>query len=172
MTAEAGGVVPDYLVVMERRHTNKKTGEIQDNGVREIVGKCKKKKTDRMTQLTQEGGSPSLTELPREDINLIVLSTTDQVKGRFLGLGQPLKIRGDVATTSSFRFPRERYESEIEGLRQAVSDRDAMVEEMATKHANLETKYQSLEAAYQSTRDEVTQMKELMQTNFPNLFSK
>lgn len=78
----------------------------------------------------------------------------------------------DLATTSSFRFPRERYESEIEGLRQAVSDRDAMVEEMVTKHANLKTKCHGLEAPYESTRDEVTQMKELMQTNFPNLFSK
>jgi hypothetical protein len=170
MTAEANGVVPDSLMVMERRHTNKKTGEIQDGGVREIVGKCKRKKTDRLTQLTQEGST--LKELPRREINNIVLSTTDQNKGNYLGLGQLPILEGDVAFTSGFGFPRERYESEIEALKKTVADREAVVEDLAIKNANLETKYESLEAAYKSTREEFTEMKEAMQSNFPNIFKK
>ena len=73
-------MAPDYLRVIEQRHTNKKTGVIQDQGMREVVEKSKKKKEDRerevgLSQLNLEGSSSS-NELPREEINEIVLGVS------------------------------------------------------------------------------------------------
>ncbi|CAA7018783.1 unnamed protein product [Microthlaspi erraticum] len=44
MTKEAGCVCPDYLTLVEDTHTNKKTGEIQDPAIRDIVETVKKRK--------------------------------------------------------------------------------------------------------------------------------
>lgn len=76
-TKEVGGIHPDYLTMMEERHMNKKTGEIQDLEIHEIVESCKKKKTDRLTQLLQLTlNSSSSNELSREEINTIVLAVS------------------------------------------------------------------------------------------------
>ncbi|CAN8319242.1 unnamed protein product, partial [Cochlearia groenlandica] len=64
------GVEPDYGTLLEDAHTNRKTGLIQDPLASQVVEIIKKKKTERMTQLSQEESADS-NELSREEINQI-----------------------------------------------------------------------------------------------------
>ncbi|CAH8253154.1 unnamed protein product, partial [Arabidopsis lyrata] len=73
-TEKNGGVEPDFVEVIEDTHTNKKTGKIQDGYIAGLVETLKKRKTECLTQLSQnDDGSSSSNVLVREKINRMVL---------------------------------------------------------------------------------------------------
>lgn len=70
-----GGIRPDYIELMEDTHTNKTTGVIQDPKAKEIIETLKKKKSERLTQLSQEGSNSS-QDFTREEINRLVIQVS------------------------------------------------------------------------------------------------
>ncbi|XP_033139486.1 uncharacterized protein LOC117131480 [Brassica rapa] len=79
MTAERGGVPPDWLELMRDMHTNKQTGEVQDPVARELLATLSKLKEEKEAQLQQShqlsanDGSTASNMLSREEINQLVL---------------------------------------------------------------------------------------------------
>ncbi|XP_024010565.1 uncharacterized protein LOC112085957 [Eutrema salsugineum] len=149
MAKEAPEIPLDFLVVLEKRHTNKKTGAIQDLEIREKIEICKKMKEDKIVELSQLtlDGSTSSNELPREEINDIVLS------GRFVGLGG---LPSQESSSSNYCVPSANYKADMERLSLTVKERDKEVAD--------------LKAANQSTRQELSDLKELLKTVLPNYF--
>ncbi|CAL9222345.1 unnamed protein product [Arabidopsis halleri] len=83
-----GGVEPDFVEVIEDTHTNKKTGKIQDGYIAGLIETLKKRKTECLTQLSQnDDGSSSSNVFVREKINRMVLEETPLKRGRVVGLG-------------------------------------------------------------------------------------
>ncbi|WZZ48570.1 hypothetical protein YC2023_048677 [Brassica napus] len=103
MTAERGGVPPDWLELMRDMHTNKQTGEVQDPVARELLATLSKLKEDKEAQLQQSqlsanDGSTASNMLSREEINQLVLENVPIKKGRRYGIGRTSEA---ISTSSS-----------------------------------------------------------------------
>ncbi|CAL9223419.1 unnamed protein product [Arabidopsis halleri] len=87
LTEKNGGVEPDFVEVIEDTHTNKKTGKIQDGYIAGLVETLKKRKTECLTQLSQnDDGSSSSNVFVREKINRMVLEEIPLKRGSCGGL--------------------------------------------------------------------------------------
>ncbi|ESQ44502.1 hypothetical protein EUTSA_v10003481mg [Eutrema salsugineum] len=152
---KAGGIPPDFLELLEIRHTNKKTGVIQDPEIREKIEICKKRKEDKIVELSQfnPDGSIFSNEIPREEINDVVLSEIQKVKGRFVGLGG---LPSQESSSSSYYAPSANYKADIDKLSLTIRERDEEVAE--------------LKAANQSTQQELSDLKAVLKTALPNFF--
>ncbi|CAN6860883.1 unnamed protein product [Brassica oleracea] len=74
---------------MKRAYTNKKTGQIDDGLVREVVTLVQTQVQDEVSQLqTEDDASTASTNLSRFRINEIVESSVPKKKGRLVGLGR------------------------------------------------------------------------------------
>ncbi|KAH0848433.1 hypothetical protein HID58_091623, partial [Brassica napus] len=104
MTAERGGVPPDWLELMRDMHTNKQTGEVQDPVARELLATLSKLKEDKEAQLQQShqlsanDGSTASNMLSREEINQLVLDNVPIKKGHRYGIGRTSEA---ISTSSS-----------------------------------------------------------------------
>ncbi|XP_033139228.1 uncharacterized protein LOC117130569 [Brassica rapa] len=104
MTAERGGVPPDWLELMRDMHTNKQTGEVQDPVARELLATLSKLKEEKEAQLQQShqlsanDGSTASNMLSREEINQLVLENVPIKKGRRYGI---VRTSEAISTSSS-----------------------------------------------------------------------
>ncbi|CAN6935833.1 unnamed protein product, partial [Brassica oleracea var. botrytis] len=79
----------DDLALMKRAYANKKTGQIDDGLVREVVNVVQTQVQDEVSQLqTEDDASTASTNLSRFRINEIVESSVPKKKGRLVGLGR------------------------------------------------------------------------------------
>ncbi|CAN6810948.1 unnamed protein product, partial [Brassica oleracea] len=89
MAEENDGEPVDDLALMKRAYTNKKTGQIDDGLVREVVTLVQTRVQDEVSQLqTEDDASTASTNLSRFRINEIVESSVPKKKGRLVGLGR------------------------------------------------------------------------------------
>ncbi|KAF3606491.1 hypothetical protein DY000_02046248 [Brassica cretica] len=89
MAEENDGEPVDDLALMKRAYTNKKTGQIDDGLVREVVTLVQTQVQDEVSQLqTEDDDSTASTNLSRFRINEIVESSVPKKKGRLVGLGR------------------------------------------------------------------------------------
>ncbi|KAG2293984.1 hypothetical protein Bca52824_040653, partial [Brassica carinata] len=83
---ENDGVPVDDLALMKRVYTNKKTDQIDDGLVREVVTLVQTQVQDEVSQLqTEDDDSTASTNLSRFRINEI---SVPKKKGRLVGLGR------------------------------------------------------------------------------------
>ncbi|CAN7002882.1 unnamed protein product [Brassica oleracea var. botrytis] len=80
---ENGGEEPDMLAFLEDAHRNRKTGDICDKKVKQIVETVKEKINDQLTQ----GRSTETNHLTQAEINTLVLRETPIIKGHRFGFG-------------------------------------------------------------------------------------
>ncbi|KAL0788200.1 hypothetical protein Bca101_004446 [Brassica carinata] len=74
---------------MRRAYTNKKTGQIDDGLLRDVVDLVQTQVVDEVSQLqTEDDASTASTILSRFRINEIVESSVPKKKGRLVGLGR------------------------------------------------------------------------------------
>ncbi|KAH0868183.1 LOW QUALITY PROTEIN: hypothetical protein HID58_075205, partial [Brassica napus] len=133
MTAERGGVPPDWLELMRDMHTNKQTGEVQDPVARELLATLSKLKEDKEAQLQQSqlfanDGSTASNMLSREEINQLVLENVPIKKGRRYGIG-PISTSSSQVSVSSSSIVQymERMKTELDEER---TKRQAIEEEL------------------------------------------
>ncbi|WZZ34807.1 hypothetical protein YC2023_018208 [Brassica napus] len=89
MAEENDGEPVDDLALMKRAYTNKKTGQIDDGLVRDVVDLVQTLVVDEVSQLqTEDDASTASTNLSRFRINEIVESSVPKKKGRLVGLGR------------------------------------------------------------------------------------
>ncbi|CAF1925726.1 unnamed protein product [Brassica oleracea] len=80
---ENGGEEPGMLAFLEDAHRNRKTGDICDKKVKQIVETVKEKINDQLTQ----GRSTETNHLTQAEINTLVLRETPILKGHRFGFG-------------------------------------------------------------------------------------
>ncbi|KAF3513621.1 hypothetical protein F2Q69_00009305 [Brassica cretica] len=89
MAEENDGEPVDDLALMKRAYTNKKTGQIDDGLVREVVTLVQTQVQDEVSQLqTEDDDSTASTNLSPFRINEIVESSVPKKKRRLVGLGR------------------------------------------------------------------------------------
>ena len=82
---ENEGEPVDDLALMKRAYTNKKTGQIDDGVVRDVVTLIDTQVEDEVSQLqTEDDDSTGSTYLPRVRINEIVESVSSFFKVQFI----------------------------------------------------------------------------------------
>ncbi|WZZ66256.1 hypothetical protein YC2023_077626 [Brassica napus] len=81
--SERGGEEPGMLAFLEDVHRNRKTGDICDKKVKQIVETVKEKINDQLTQ----GRSTETNHLTQAEINTLVLRETPIIKGHRFGFG-------------------------------------------------------------------------------------
>ncbi|KAF3516567.1 hypothetical protein DY000_02061067 [Brassica cretica] len=151
---ENDGEPVDDLALMRRAYTNKKTGQIDDGLVRDVVDLVQTQVVDEVSQLqTEDDASTASTNLSRFRINEIVESSVPKKKGRLVGLGR----RSWSAAPSS--APPPYVDPEV--LTAQLKDKDdrisALETQMAAQHAGYETQKRLNE-----------QMMEMMKRMYPN----
>nr|VDD36408.1 unnamed protein product [Brassica oleracea] len=89
MMKENDGEPVDDLALMKKAYTNRKTGQIDEGLVREVVTLVLTQVQDEVSQLqTEDDDSTASTNLSRFRINEIVESSVPKKKGRLVGLGR------------------------------------------------------------------------------------
>ncbi|KAG2315035.1 hypothetical protein Bca52824_018157 [Brassica carinata] len=180
MTAERGGVPPDWLELMRDMHTNKQTGEVQDPVARELLATLTKLKEDKETQLQQS------RQVPMMDLQLLTCCPTKRStkwflryistlsdekhvpvkKGRRYGIG---RVSEGISTSSSQpSFPSSGFVEDMERMKTELVEerikRQALEEQLLTVTVEERTKRQALE---EQLRDVTTFISNL----YPEQFS-
>ncbi|KAG5376735.1 hypothetical protein IGI04_041331, partial [Brassica rapa subsp. trilocularis] len=165
MTAERGGVPPDWLELMRDMHTNKQTGEVQDPVARELLATLSKLKEDKEAQLQQShqlsanDGSTASNMLSREEINQLVLENVPIKKGRRYGIGRTSEAIStsssqlSVSSSSIVQY-MERMKTELDEER---SKRQAIEEQLRSVTAFISNLYPEQFSATQTQPDSATQ---------------
>ncbi|KAF3533655.1 hypothetical protein DY000_02037996 [Brassica cretica] len=144
----------DDLALMKRAYTNKKTGQIDDGLVREVVSLVQTQVQDEVSQLqTEDDTSTASTNLSRFRINEIVESSVPKKKGRLVGLG-----RRTLSVPSS-SAPPPFVDPEV--LTAQLKDKDDRI-------SLLETQMAAQQVGYEAQRRLNQQMMEMMQRMYPN----
>ncbi|KAF2556062.1 hypothetical protein F2Q68_00017239 [Brassica cretica] len=113
MAEENDGEPVDDLALMKRAYTNKKTGQIDDGLVREVVTLVQTQVQDEVSQLqTEDDDSTGSTNLSRVRINEIVQSSFPKKKGRLVGLGRPSRSVPPFSAPPPFVDPEAGYEAQ------------------------------------------------------------
>ncbi|KAG5389854.1 hypothetical protein IGI04_031395 [Brassica rapa subsp. trilocularis] len=147
MAEENEGEPVDDLVLMKRAYTNKKTGQIDDGLVRDVVDLVQNQVYDEVSQLqTDDDDSTASTNLSRVRINEIIESSVPKKKGRLVGLGR----RSRSAAPSSAPPPYVDPE-----------DKDDRI-------SALETQMAAQQAGYETQKRLHEQMMEMMKRMYPN----
>ncbi|KAL0733628.1 hypothetical protein Bca4012_009838 [Brassica carinata] len=134
-TEENDGEPVDDLALMKRAYTNKNTGQIDDDAVRDVVTLIDTQVEDEVSQLqTDDDDSTGSTYLHRVRINEIVESSVPKKKGRLFGLGRRSRSVPSSAAPPSFVDPEV-----LMGQMQDKDDRISALEtQMATQQASFE----------------------------------
>ncbi|XP_033147396.1 uncharacterized protein LOC117134050, partial [Brassica rapa] len=154
MAEENEGHPVDDLALMKRAYTNKKTGQIDDGLVRDVVDLVQTQVYDEVSQLqTDDDDSTASTNLSRVRINEIVESSVPKKKGRLVGLGR----RSRSAAPSS--APHAYVDPEV--LTAQLKDKDDRI-------SALETQMAAQQAGYETQKRLNEQMMEMMKRMYPN----
>ncbi|KAG5413548.1 hypothetical protein IGI04_001115 [Brassica rapa subsp. trilocularis] len=154
MAEENEGEPVDDLALMKRAYTNKKTGQIDDGLVRDVVDLVQTQVYDEVSQLqTDDDDSTASTNLSRVRINEIVESSVPKKKGRMVGLGR----RSRSAAPSS--APPPYVDPEV--LTAQLKDKDDRI-------SALETQMAAQQAGYETQKRLNEQMMEMMKRMYPN----
>nr|VDD38734.1 unnamed protein product [Brassica oleracea] len=154
MADENDGEPVDDLALMKRAYTNKKTGQIDDGLVREVVSLVQTQVQDEVSQLqTEDDDSTASTNLSRFRINEIVESSVPKKKGRSVGLGRRTRSVPPSSAPPPFVDP--------EVLTAQLKDKDDRI-------SLLETQMAAQQAGYEAQRRLNQQMMEMMQRMYPN----
>ncbi|KAF3594117.1 hypothetical protein DY000_02021212 [Brassica cretica] len=113
MAEKNDGELVDDLALMKRAYTNKKTGQIDDSLVREVVTLVQTQVQDDVSQLqTKDDASTASTNLSRFRINEIVESSVPKKKGRLVGLGRRTRSVPLSSAPPPFADPEAGYEAQ------------------------------------------------------------
>ncbi|KAG5384967.1 hypothetical protein IGI04_036437, partial [Brassica rapa subsp. trilocularis] len=154
MAEENEGEPVDDLALTKRAYTNKKTGQIDDGLVRDVVSLVQTQVHDEVSQLqTDDDDSTASTNLSRVRINEIVESSVSKKKGRLVGLGR----RSRSAAPSS--APPPYVDPEV--LTAQLKDKDDRI-------SALETQMSAQQAGYETQKRLNEQMMEMMKGMYPN----
>ncbi|KAF3484722.1 hypothetical protein F2Q69_00057131 [Brassica cretica] len=154
MAEENDGEPVDDLALMKRAYTNKKTGQIDDGLVREVVSLVQTQVQDEVSQLqTEDDASTASTNLSRFRINEIVESSVPKKKRRLVGLGRRTRSVPPSSAPPLFVDP--------EVLTAQLKDKDDRI-------SLLETQMAAQQAGYEAQRKLNQQMMEIMQRMYPN----
>ncbi|XP_048600462.1 uncharacterized protein LOC125580257 [Brassica napus] len=154
MAEENDGEPVDDLALMRRAYTNKKTGQIDDGLVRDVVDLVQTQVVDEVSQLqTEDDASTASTNLSRFRINEIVESSVPKKKGRLFGLGRRTRSVPPSSAPPPFVDP--------EVLTAQLKDKDDRI-------SLLETQMAAQQAGYEAQRRLNQQMMEMMQRMYPN----
>ncbi|KAG5384366.1 hypothetical protein IGI04_035836 [Brassica rapa subsp. trilocularis] len=154
MAEENEGHPVDDLALMKRAYTNKKTGQIDDGLVRDVVDLVQTQVYDEVSQLqTDDDDSTASTNLSRVRINEIVESSVPKKKGRLVGLGR----RSRSAAPSS--APHAYVDPEV--LTAQLKDKDDRI-------SALETQMAAQQAGYETQKRLNEQMMDMMKRMYPN----
>ncbi|KAF3485935.1 hypothetical protein F2Q69_00055117 [Brassica cretica] len=106
MAEENDGEPVDDLALMKRAYTNKKTSQIDDGLVREVVSLVQTQVQDEVSQLqTEDDASTASTNLSRFRIKEIVESSVPKKKRRLVGLGRRTRSGPPSSAPPSFVDP-------------------------------------------------------------------
>ncbi|KAF3606097.1 hypothetical protein DY000_02044878 [Brassica cretica] len=154
MAEENDGEPVDDLALMKRAYTNKKTGQIDDGLVREVVTLVQTQVQDEVSQLqTEDDDSTASTNLSRVRINEIVESSVPKKKGRLVGLGRRSR------SVPPFSAPPPFVDPEV--LTAQLKDKDDRI-------SLLETQMAAQQAGYGAQKRLNQQMMEMMKRMYPN----
>ncbi|WZZ53456.1 hypothetical protein YC2023_053563 [Brassica napus] len=155
MAEENDGEPVDDLALMKRAYTNKKTGQIDDGLVREVVTLVQTQVQDEVSQLqTEDDALTASTNLSRFRINEIVESViVPKKKGRLVGLGRRTRSVPPSSAPPPFVDP--------EVLTAQLKDKDDRI-------SLLETQMAAQQVGYEAHRRLNQQMMEMMQRMYPN----
>ncbi|KAF3607640.1 hypothetical protein DY000_02050658 [Brassica cretica] len=154
MAEENNGEPVDDLALMKRAYTNKKTGQIDDGLVREVVTLVETQVQDEVSQLqTDDDDSTASTNLSRFRINEIVESSVPKKKRRLVGLGRRPRSVPPSSAPPPFVDP--------EVLTAQLKDKDDRI-------SLLETQMAAQQAGYEAQKRLNQQMMEMMQRMYPN----
>ncbi|XP_056863621.1 uncharacterized protein LOC130510926 [Raphanus sativus] len=144
----------DDLALMKRAYTNKKTGQIDDGVVRDVVTLIGTQVEEEASQLqTEDDDSTGSTYLPRVRINEIVESGVPKKKGRLFGLGRRSRSVPSSAAPPPFVDP--------EVLLGQMKDKDDRI-------SALESTVASQHAGWEAQKKLNEQMLEMMRRLHPN----
>uniref|UniRef100_A0A0D3CER6 Uncharacterized protein n=1 Tax=Brassica oleracea var. oleracea TaxID=109376 RepID=A0A0D3CER6_BRAOL len=151
---ENDGEPVDDLALMKRAYPNKKTGQIDDGLVREVVTLVQTQVQDEVSQLqTEDDDSTASTNLSWFGINEIVESSVPKKKGRLVGLGCCPRSVPPSSAPPPFVDP--------EVLTAQLKDKDDRI-------SLLETQMAAQQAGYEAQKRLNQQMMEMMQRMYPN----
>ncbi|KAG5389492.1 hypothetical protein IGI04_031033 [Brassica rapa subsp. trilocularis] len=154
MAEENEGEPVDELALMKMAYTNKKTGQIEDGLVRDVVDLVQTQVYDEVSQFqTDDDDSTASTNLSWVRINEIVESSVPKKKGRLVGLGR----RSRSAAPSS--APPPYVDPEV--LTAQLKDKDDRI-------SALETQMAAQQAGYEKQKRLNEQMMEMMRMMYPN----
>uniref|UniRef100_A0A0D3BL86 Uncharacterized protein n=1 Tax=Brassica oleracea var. oleracea TaxID=109376 RepID=A0A0D3BL86_BRAOL len=137
-----------------RAYTNKKTSQIDDGLVREVVTLVQTQVQDEVSQLQiEDDASTASTNLSRFRINEIVESSVPKKKRRLVGLGRRTRSVPPSSASPPFVDP--------EVLTAQLKDKDDRI-------SLLETQMAAQQAGYEAQRRLNQQMMEMMQRMYPN----
>ncbi|KAF2593230.1 hypothetical protein F2Q70_00044366 [Brassica cretica] len=157
---ENDGEPVDDLALMRRAYTNKKTGQIDDGLVRDVVDLVQTQVVDEVSQLqTEDDASTASTNLSRFRINEIVESSVPKKKGRLVGLGR----RSRSAAPSS--APPPYVDPEV--LTAQLKDKDDRISALETQMAAQQAGYET----HKRLNEQIMEMMKRMYANevFPNI---
>ncbi|KAG5414689.1 hypothetical protein IGI04_002256 [Brassica rapa subsp. trilocularis] len=154
MAEENEGDLVDDLALMKRAYTNKKTGQIDDGLVRDVVDLVQTQVYDEVSQFqTDDDDSTASTNLSRVRINEIVESSVPKKKGRLVGLGR--RSQSDAPSSA----PPAYVDPEV--LTAQLKDKDDRI-------SALETQMAAQQAGYETQKRLNKQMMEMMKMMYPN----
>ncbi|KAG2283329.1 hypothetical protein Bca52824_054549 [Brassica carinata] len=153
MIIENGGEEPGMLAFLEDAHRNRKTGDICDKKVKQIVETVKEKINDQLTQ----GRSTETNHLTQAEINTLVLRETPIIKGHRFGFGtlpepgQPPSSARFMPNLDQDEQLQEKKEKHVE-VKSGLNEADVLIRKM-----NLEKDFKQVSSpdANQSTREEL-----------------
>ncbi|KAF3485660.1 hypothetical protein F2Q69_00052002 [Brassica cretica] len=145
----------DDLALMKRSYTNKKTGQIDDGLVREVVTLVQTQVQDEVSKLqTDDDDSTASTNLSRTRINEIVQSVIgSKEEGTFGRFGSSLPVASSFFCTPPFVDP--------EVLTAQLKDKDDRI-------SVLETQMAAQQAGYEAQMRLNQQVMEMMRRMYPN----
>ncbi|KAF2593404.1 hypothetical protein F2Q70_00043580 [Brassica cretica] len=154
---ENDGEPVDDLALMRRAYTNKKTGQIDDGLVRDVVDLVQTQVVDEVSQLQTEDdastASTASTNLSRFRINEIVESSVPKKNGRLVGLGRRTRSVPPSSAPPPFVDPKV--------LTAQLKEKDDRI-------SLLETQMAAQQVDYVAQRRLNQQMMEMMQRMYPN----
>ncbi|XP_056843319.1 uncharacterized protein LOC130495814 [Raphanus sativus] len=144
----------DHLTLIKTAYTNKKTGEIDDGVVRDVVTLIDSQMEEEVSQLqTEDDDSTGSTGLPRVRINQIVEASVPKKKDRLFGLARRSNSVPSASAPPSF------VDQEV--LLSQMRDKDARI-------SALESMVASQEAGWEAQRKLNEQMMAMMRSMNPN----
>ncbi|XP_059290070.1 uncharacterized protein LOC132043617 [Lycium ferocissimum] len=155
LAEENEGEPVDHLRLIKTAYTNKKTGEIDDGVVRDVVTLIDSQMEQEVSQLqTEDDDSTGSTGSPRVRINQIVEASVPKKKGRLFGLA-----RRSPSVPSASAPPPSCVDQEV--LLSQMRDKDARI-------SALESMVASQEAGWEAQRKLNEQMMAMMRSMNPN----